>query len=133
MEGQQLEFLVVRYVPNLLRGEFINIGIILHQVGAASGDAVVRFTRDWHRVLCLDPEADIEMLEALEVDIREQFTEGAEQASSLIEAFQQQLSNSVQISQPSAMLAESLERGVERLMAMYVDAPRTVARISEAG
>ena len=25
-----------------------------------------RFTRDWRRVRCLDPEADVEMLEALE-------------------------------------------------------------------
>jgi hypothetical protein len=30
--------------------------------------ADVRFTRDWRRVRCLDPQADIEMLQALEND-----------------------------------------------------------------
>ena len=30
----------------------------------------MRLTRDWRRVRCLDPQVDIEMLQALEDDMR---------------------------------------------------------------
>ncbi len=30
----------------------------------------MRLTRDWRRVRCLDPDVDIELLEALERDLR---------------------------------------------------------------
>ena len=36
----------------------------------------MRFTRDWKRVRCLDPDVDVEMLEALEREIRERMLEG---------------------------------------------------------
>ena len=72
------EFFLIRYVPDAVKGEFVNIGVVLREVGGgASGEgggakeerSAVRFTRDWGRVRCLDTEADVEMLEALEQEI----------------------------------------------------------------
>jgi DUF3037 family protein len=125
MERRQFEFFLVRYVPNPVRAEFVNIGIILHDLESIEGTAVIRITRNWKRVLCIDPEADTEMLEALEEDINAQFAEGNESVKVLLSALQQQLSNSLQISEPNVTLGANLAAETDRLMVMYVEPQRS--------
>lgn len=72
---KQCEFYVVRYVPDVVKGEFVNLGVVLLEKGSATegnGEAFtgVRFTRDWRRVRCLDAEADVAAFELLEEDLR---------------------------------------------------------------
>ncbi len=62
------EFFLIRYVPDPVKGEFTNIGVLLREAGRPDG-AQLRFTRDWSRVRCMDAEADIGLLEALEIEI----------------------------------------------------------------
>src|SRR5580698_8516313 len=50
------EFQLLKYVPDPVRNEYVHIGVILREQG--SPGAEVRFTRDWRRVRCLDPDAD---------------------------------------------------------------------------
>ena len=66
-ERRQLEFFLLRYVPDAVKDEFINIGLVAIEA-EKSGDKFgeVRFTKDWRRVRCLDPQADVEMLAALD-------------------------------------------------------------------
>ncbi len=55
------EFFLIRYVPDVVKGEFTNIGVLLREAGAGADrpeSAVVRFTRDWSRVRCMDADAD---------------------------------------------------------------------------
>jgi hypothetical protein len=66
------EFFLVRYVPDVVKGEFVNIGVLLREaVPVASGRerTVVRFTRDWGRVRCIDADADVALLEGMEAEI----------------------------------------------------------------
>ena len=63
------EFFLIRYVPDVVKGEFTNIGVVLREASASGGGPVVRFTRDWSRVRCMDAEADTGLLEALEGEI----------------------------------------------------------------
>jgi hypothetical protein len=68
---RQCEFFVLRYVPDVVKGEFVNIGVVLLETG--EGEAAftdVRVTRDWRRVRCIDPDVDIGLLETLEQDLR---------------------------------------------------------------
>ena len=65
-DKHELGFFLLQYMPDELKGEFVNIGLVLVGDGADAGYADVRFTRDWRRVLCLDPGADLEWLQALE-------------------------------------------------------------------
>ena len=58
----QCKFFVVRYAPDAVKNEFVNIGLVLMP---PAGGAQIRFTDDWSRVRCLDPEADLEVLQAL--------------------------------------------------------------------
>jgi hypothetical protein len=47
-ERTQCEFQLIRYVPDPVRNEFVNIGVLLRS--AAGGESLLRFTRDWSRV-----------------------------------------------------------------------------------
>ena len=64
---QRCEFSLVRYVPDPVKNEFVNIGVLLRAAGEEL--SMLRFTRDWGRVRCLDPDADTAMLEALEIEV----------------------------------------------------------------
>ena len=122
-ERVQCEFSLIRYVPDVVKGEFANIGVMLREAGRAEG-AVVRFTRDWSRVRCLDPNADVELLESLETEIAERLRAGVEQrvnAKPMLELLEDTLSNSVQLTEMRGALAESMAAEMEQLMRMYVE------------
>jgi hypothetical protein len=122
-ERLQCEFSLIRYVPDVVKGEFANIGVVLREAGRADG-ATVRFTRDWSRVRCLDPGADVELLEALETEIAERLRAGVDErvnAKPVLATLEDSLSNSVQLTEMRATLAESLAAEIEQLMRMYVE------------
>jgi len=115
------EFQLLSYVPDAVRNECVHIGVILREQGS-SEPAEVRFTRDWRRVRCLDPEADTAMLEGMESELRRRFRE--EPQGRLRQLLEESLSLNVQMTAPKAYLAESLPAGVEELMRLYVEPPR---------
>ena len=123
------EFFLIRYVPDVVKGEFVNIGVLLREAGdapeaGAPDSAVVRFTRDWSRVKCMDAEADIGLLEALEGEIGARLRMRAQDAPGIkpvMEMLEDTLSNSVQVTEVRACLAESLPAEMEQLMRMYVE------------
>lgn len=125
-ERRACEFQLLRYVPDAVRNEYVHIGVILRE--AAAGDAAprveVRFTRDWRRVRCLDPEADTVLLEGMEGELRTLLQ--AEPDGKLRRILEESLSLSVQMTAPKAYLAESVAAGVEELMRLYVDPPARV-------
>ena len=130
---RECEFYLLQYVPDPVRNEFVHVGVILWEstsgeVAAAGGvgesetgakKVAVKFTSDWRRVRCFHPEADIGMLEGLEGDLRRRFAQ--EPAGNLMRLLQDSFSNSVQITESKAYLAESVEAGLEELMRLYVD------------
>jgi hypothetical protein len=70
---KQLEFYVLRYVPYVVRGDFISIGVFLVEPRPNGfGFADIAMTSDWRRVQCLDRHVDIEVLQSLEPYIRMQ-------------------------------------------------------------
>src|SRR5262245_33603437 len=105
-EYRQCELYLLRYVPDAVKDEFVNLGVVLLETegsrtfdptlsaknadegGAPENPHIsqkkgyvghpadsdlftdVRFTRDWRRVRCLDPEADVELLESFEGELR---------------------------------------------------------------
>lgn len=127
-ERIQCEFFLVRYVPDVVKGEFANIGVVLREVGpnnpGQTDGAVVRFTRDWSRVKCMDAEVDIGLLEALEGEIGARLKASGKETPGIkpvMELLEDTLSNSVQVTEVRACLAESLPAELEQLMKMYVE------------
>jgi Protein of unknown function (DUF3037) len=117
------EFFLIRYVPDVVKGEFTNIGVLLREAGR-DDSAVVRFTRDWSRVRCMDADADLGLLEALEGEIGARLRMRAQDGPGIkpvMEILEDTLSNSVQVTEVRACLAESLPAEIEQLMRMYVE------------
>ena len=126
------EFRLIRYVPDPVKGEFANIGVVL-RAAIEGGQAVVRFTRDWSRVRCLHPDADVEMLEGLESELNERLAaESAGEGKPVMELLDDTLSNSLQISASCGTLAESLPAEMELLLRMYVEPLRVKAERRKA-
>src|ERR1700690_3392215 len=72
-EKTHLEFFLLRYVPDAVKGEFVNFGLVALGEGSDGVELIdVRFKRDWGRVLCLDPQADLDVLSALQKEIRQE-------------------------------------------------------------
>jgi hypothetical protein len=129
-ERRACEFQLLRYVPDAVRNEYVHIGVILREQGgpqtnspaAANPEPImVRFTRDWRRVRCLDPEADTALLEGMESELQRRFA--AEPEGKLMRLLNESLSLSVQLTEAKAYLAESLPAGMEELMRLYVEPP----------
>lgn len=119
-ERRHCEFQLLSYVPDAIRNEMVHIGVILREQGSPE-PAQVRFTRDWRRVRCLDPEADTALLEGMESELRRRFQE--EPNGRLMQLLEESLSLNVQMTAPKAYLAESLPAGVAELMRLYVEPP----------
>jgi hypothetical protein len=119
-ERIECEFFLIRYVPDVVKGEFANIGVLLREAGR-DDSAVVRFTRDWARVRCMDADADIGLLEALEGEIGSRLRMVRDGIKPVMEILEDTLANSVQMTEVKACLAESLPAEIEQLMKMYVE------------
>ena len=124
------EFQLLRYVPDAVRNEYVHIGVILREqrglqtnspAAAGPEPPLVRFTRDWRRVRCLDPEADTALLEGMESELQKRFA--ADPEGNLMRLLNESLSLSVQMTEAKAYLAESLPAGMEELMRLYVEPP----------
>jgi Protein of unknown function (DUF3037) len=130
---RKLEFFLLRYVPDAVKDEFVNIGVVMLEPGAnGAGFADARFTRDWRRVRCLDPQADIEMLEALERDVRLQLRDTHDRET-LVRKLQESMSNVIQLSSTKACLAEAPAQEIEALARLYMEAPKQPALRLTAG
>jgi len=123
---KQCEFFLLRYVPDAVKDEFVNIGVVLVEPSAnGAGFAEVRFTRDWQRVKCLDPLADLEMLAGLEDDLRARLKESAR--ADFISKINESFSNVLQLSPSKACLTESPAEELGRLAEMYLERVRRPA------
>jgi hypothetical protein len=121
---QPCEFQLIRYVPNTMRDEFVYVGALLREEPNPEGKArmELRFTRDWRRVRCLDPEADIASLESMEGELRRRLADDVD--GKLRRIVEEAFSNSVQLTEPKGYLVESFPAAMEELMRVYVDPPK---------
>jgi len=122
---RECEFQLIRYAPLGLRNEFVHVGVLLREQGPfqdAKPRLELRFTRDWRRVRCLDPDADTSLLEGMESELRSRL--GNDPDGKLMRIVEENFSNNVQVTEAKAYLAESLPAGIEELMRIYVDPPK---------
>jgi hypothetical protein len=132
-ERRQLEFFLLRYVPDAVKDEFVNIGVVMVEAGANGGGfAEVRFTRDWRRVRCLDPQADVEMLAALERDVRGQLTTTHDREV-LLRRLEDSFSNVIQLSPAKGLLADDPVAEIEAMASMYLEVAKVVGKREASG
>jgi hypothetical protein len=127
---KQCEFFLVRYVPDVIKGEFVNIGVVLLESGG-DGFTGFRFTRDWRRARCADPELDIELLESYEEGLRLHLESLVPQVINyrgpmsrrdwLLDQMQQSLSGVLQLTPMTAVLTESPPVELGKLAQTYLE------------
>jgi hypothetical protein len=122
------EFFLLRYVPDAVKDEFVNVGVVLLSNDGSVAD--VRFTRDYRRVRCLDPQADVEMLESLEADLRGKLQD-ADSRDQILHRLRDSFSGSLQLSPSKAVLTLSPEKEIADLAQMYLESAR-IERTREA-
>jgi hypothetical protein len=127
---KQCDFFVVRYVPDVVKGEFVNVGVVLLEE-ADNGFTGVRFTRDWRRARCLDPEVDIELLEAYEAELRQRLESRLPEIINyrgpmsrrewLLAEMEQSFSGALQLKAKTAVLTESPAAELGKLAQTYLE------------
>jgi len=122
------DYAVVRVVPRVERGEFVNAGIVL--ACASRGFLKARIELDEHRLLALDPAADVEAirgaLAAIPVVCAGGAAAGAIGRLSLRERFDWLVaprSTSVQTSPVHSGRCDDLDATLEHLLARMVRLP----------
>ena len=121
-EKRQLEFFLLRYVPDAVKEEFVNIGLVMVEPDVSGGFADVRLAKDWRRLRCIDPEADLEVLEALDREIRGQLP-AIPDREVLLRRLQDSFSNLIQISPVRACLSEEPALEMNSLAKVYLESP----------
>jgi len=121
---KQFEFYVLRYVPYVVRGDSISIGVLLVEPRPNGfGFADVAMTSDWRRVQCLDRHVDIEVLQSLEPYIRMQ-SKHSQEVGMLLHKLGDSFANLIQMSPGNVCLAEDPARELKRLLSIYVEEPQ---------
>jgi Protein of unknown function (DUF3037) len=131
-DKRQLEFFLLRYVPDAVKDEFVNIGLVMVETGKAGGFAEVRFTRDWRRVQCLDSQADVEVLAALEREIRGELATTRDREI-LLRRLEDSFSNVIQLSPVKGCLAEDPVLEIEAMASMYLETTKAGGKREVSG
>lgn len=125
---KQCDFFLLRYVPDAVKGEFVNIGVVL--LGPAGAE--MRFSGDWSRVRCMDPDADLEMLQAIESELRTELSNG-ESRERVLKKIQDSFSTSIQLSPVTGCLTESPQAEADLLARNYLETSAARKARSERG
>lgn len=99
-ERIKLEYFLLRYLPTVTGLESVPIAaIFLDPSGTENGICTMRFSANWQKsVLILDPDGDLEILEALLSEIRDRLLRPSER-SEILRQLEDSFSNVVQVSE----------------------------------
>ena len=114
----QVEHFALRYVPNVMSKDFVTIGLVMVALGSRDF-AEARFLTDWSPVLRLDPNADLDFLNATAREIREKIRH-REKRKHIVQQIKDSFSNNLQISEPQVSLADDPLAQFERLSTQYL-------------
>lgn len=127
---KQCDFFLLRYVPDVVKGEFVNIGVALLE-DSDGGFTGVRFVRDWRRARGLDPEVDTELLEAYEEDLRRVLDSRLPEVINyrgpmsrrdwLLAQMQQSFSGALDVTPMTAVLTESPQAELGKLAQTFLE------------
>jgi hypothetical protein len=140
---QALAYHVLRYVPNLLRDEWVNIGVLVFN--PETGERRLRLIDEqdeYNRVRRLHPWADEELLRALRDHLENRLDSSANGYGGngseipwqeVLSKWDETLSNALQIAPQKGVLADDLDHELERLYADHVAVPRRNPRLGLPG
>lgn len=131
---RELQYRVIRYMPNLVRDEWVNIGVLLEEAPREGGGVrenvrrAARFIEEpaeFARVRRLHPGADEMLLRSLAADFDARLRASEDGgAAEYLRRLEDSLSNAVQFGPWRGVLAEDFDAELERLYQAQVSPPR---------
>ncbi len=116
-KSEESAFFLVRYVPDLVRDEVLNIGLFLHCPEQKYLGCLV--TNDFRRIKAFHPQADLELLRSLQ----QHFEEDIDQSSDDWEQYLRSLreySNLIQLTEPHSCRVRDPFAAIQELFGRYV-------------
>lgn len=121
-------YYVVRYTGNLLRGDGVNIGVLLHAPDEMFLGCL--FPANYHWLRRIFPHADLEFLNELQDEFEAQIETSENDHDGYLRALTESLSNAIQLDGPRACLVENASKALEDLYSRCVGRDR--ARVAGA-
>jgi len=124
-ERRKLELFLLRYVPDAVKGEFVNFGVVAVGEGPNGAEVIdVRFTKDRSRIFCMDPGVDTELLDRMQGTIREEIGLARDRAM-LLRRMEESFSGVVQISNVMPVLtAKTAAEEVEEVARIFLESSK---------
>jgi hypothetical protein len=123
-EPMTLRYHILRYTPNLVRDEWVNIGVLLEEAGGERRALrLIEESSEIARVRRLHPNADEELLRALPGEFQARLREPEESVRTYLAKLGETLSNAIQLSPQKAVFADDFEAELDRLYREHVAAP----------
>ena len=123
---RQCEFFLVRYIPDPVKEEFVNVGVGICTIDAAGPKfSDVLFTSNWSRVRCFDPEAEIDAIRVWEALLRDILSDYGMEG---LDKFRESNDGVVRVTEDRVLLTESPEAELKLLCQAYLERQRTSAR-----
>jgi Protein of unknown function (DUF3037) len=135
-----LAYHILRYVPNLVRDEWVNIGVLIFN--PRTGERRLRLIEDqveYNRVRRLHPTVDEAVLRALRDGLEDRLDPEANNGmgiplEKILSKCDETLSTALQIAPQKGVLADDLDAELERLYSDHVAVPpRLQSRVGQPG
>lgn len=109
---------LVQYVPDLLRGEYVNIGVLLHSPQEKYLGCL--FTDDFRRIQHFHPQADVPFLRQLQAHFEMEIDEHGADLEGHLQFMRRSFSNLIQVSEPRVFCLVDPQRELPELFERYV-------------
>jgi len=132
---------ILRYTPNLVRDEWVNIGVLLFDPQTGERRLrVIEEEEEYRRVRRLHPQADELVLRALRDELEDRFQSAAPAGTAnggdwqrVLAKWDETLSNALQLAPQKGVFAADLDAELERLYTDHVAPQRAPSRVGAPG
>jgi Protein of unknown function (DUF3037) len=119
-----LRYRVLRYTPNLVRDEWVNVGVLLEEVdGTRRAMRLIEEDSEMARVRRLHPSADETLLRRLPAEFDARLRAPDVEVRTYLEKLEQTISNVLQFGPARAIPSEDFDAEIDRLFRDHVAAP----------
>jgi hypothetical protein len=121
----------VQYLPNLVRGEFVNVGVLLFAPQGRAEGRMLEGESELARLRRLHPHVDPALLRGVTSELMARLPGFEQDPAGHLDKLDESLSNVIQLGPQKGTLAESFDRELERLFDTLVAPPAPARRSAE--
>ena len=130
---ETFRFQLLRYVPDSIKNEFVNIGVVLlDDLGRSLGVHMASET-DLRRVRCVHPGADLELLRSWQATVEDELAHQAEGAGVWLRSLEEVASHSLRWTSPAGCQVRDAPVALQELYERFVASPPRAAVGARAG